>query len=44
MVHSLIDFLKCRHRYGLAMDQCLHLLCKVLWVVIATQVLGLRLI
>jgi hypothetical protein len=44
MVHSLIDFLKCRHRYGLAMDQCLHLLCKVLWVGIATQVLGLRLI
>jgi hypothetical protein len=44
MVHSLIDFCKCRRLYKLATDQFLHLLCKVVWVLIAAKVFDLRLI
>jgi hypothetical protein len=44
VVHSLIDFCKCRRIYGLATDQCLHLFCKVVWVLIATNLLDLQLI
>ena len=43
VIHSLIDISKCRRYYGLAMDQFLHLLCKVVWVVILTRLLGLPL-
>ena len=32
--HWLIDFGKCDSRYGIHVDQCLHLACKVLWVVL----------
>lgn len=33
-LHILIDYGKCRHRYGLGVDQLLHLSCKALWVVL----------
>lgn len=44
MVHSLIDFCKCRRLYRLATDQFLHLLCKGVWVLIAVKVFDLPLI
>lgn len=31
-LHALIDLGKCRHRYGLGVDQGLHLFCKILYV------------
>jgi threonine/homoserine efflux transporter RhtA len=31
-VHILIDYGKCRHRYRLGVDQLLHLVCKICWV------------
>ena len=34
LVHALIDIGKCRHVYGLGMDQLLHLSCKALWVIL----------
>lgn len=41
LVHALIDHLKCRGRYGLGMDQALHLLCKLAWAVLAARWLAL---
>jgi hypothetical protein len=32
--HALIDYGKCDGRYGLNVDQALHVLCKVLWLAI----------
>jgi len=32
LVHALIDFGKCRFRYSLFVDQCLHLCSKILWL------------
>jgi len=32
--HTLIDYGKCQHRYSIGVDQSLHLLCKVLWVLL----------
>lgn len=32
LLHLLIDYGKCRHRYGLGVDQVLHIGCKALWV------------
>ena len=36
-VHALIDLGKCRGSYNLAFDQTLHLLCKLVWVLIALR-------
>ena len=44
VIHSFIDIGKCRRYYRLAMDQSLHLLCKVVWVVILVSRLGLPLV
>ena len=41
-VHALIDFCKCRGRYGLGTDQLLHLLCKLAWAGLAATMLGLK--
>lgn len=30
-VHPLIDFGKCEGRYGMAADQGLHMVCKLVW-------------
>ena len=32
--HTLIDYGKCQHRYRIGVDQSLHLLCKLLWVLL----------
>ena len=32
--HTLIDYGKCKHRYRIGVDQSLHLLCKLLWVLL----------
>jgi hypothetical protein len=32
-LHALIDLGKCRHRFGLGVDQGLHILCKLVYVV-----------
>jgi hypothetical protein len=32
IAHILIDYGKCRHRYGLGVDQALHMGCKAVWV------------
>jgi hypothetical protein len=37
LTHCCIDIGKCRGGYRLAMDQALHLLCKVLWTGVAWQ-------
>jgi hypothetical protein len=35
LVHACIDLGKCRGCYRLNLDQTLHLLCKLLWAVLA---------
>lgn len=35
VVHALVDIGKCQGRYGLGVDQALHLLCKVVWALLA---------
>jgi hypothetical protein len=40
LLHALIDLGKCRRRYNLAVDQSLHLLCKLLWAGLAVFALG----
>lgn len=32
--HALIDYGKCKHYYRINLDQSLHLLCKLLWVLL----------
>lgn len=38
ILHVIIDFLKGEDYYGLVTDQILHLSCKVVYVVLLTQV------
>ena len=40
-VHFLVDVFKCRGRYGLGVDQALHLACKLAWVGLAMYWQGL---
>ena len=40
LLHALIDLGKCRRRYNLAVDQGLHLLCKLLWAGLAVVALA----
>jgi len=40
IVHMAIDFGKCRRCYNLAVDQGLHLLCKLVWAVLAVRLLA----
>lgn len=35
VVHSLIDLGKCRRLYRMGMDQGLHMVCKLVWVLVA---------
>lgn len=37
LAHAVIDWGKCRLRYSLALDQALHLLCKLAWVGLLSQ-------
>ena len=32
LLHAIIDWAKIRFRFTLALDQCFHLLCKLIWV------------
>jgi hypothetical protein len=36
-VHALIDLGKCRGSYNLAIDQTLHLVCKLVWLLIVLR-------
>jgi hypothetical protein len=38
--HTLIDYGKCDKRYGLAADQAMHVVCKLVYVVALSSVLG----
>lgn len=40
LLHGLIDLGKCRRRYGIGVDQLLHLLCKLIWALLAQALLG----
>ncbi len=40
VIHVVIDYAKCRHLYRIAMDQALHLFCKLIWTVLV-MTLGL---
>ena len=44
LLHSVFDFSKCRGRFGLGLNQTLHLLCKLLWALLAARLLALPLI
>jgi hypothetical protein len=37
-VHAGIDDAKCRGRIGLITDQALHLICKILWAIVAVWI------
>lgn len=39
VAHWAIDYGKCANRYGIHADQAMHLICKVLWLVIALGVI-----
>ena len=39
VIHTAIDYGKCDEKYGLNVDQSLHVACKVLWVIILFTVL-----
>ena len=38
ILHAAIDWLKCRYRFSLALDQILHLVCKLFWVSLLTVI------
>lgn len=37
IAHGTIDFLKCENKFGIHVDQFLHILCKITWALIAAQ-------
>lgn len=37
IAHALIDHLKCQKLYNLAVDQFLHLMCKLVWAILAIK-------
>jgi hypothetical protein len=39
VLHMLIDYGKCKRRYNLAVDQSLHIGCKLLWAVLAVSLM-----
>jgi len=39
VAHTVIDFGKCEHYYGVHVDQGLHLLCKIVWALIFVGVI-----
>lgn len=40
VAHWIIDFLKSDERFGVDVDQALHIACKVVWVIIATYLIS----
>lgn len=39
-VHALIDLGKCRKWYGIELDQTMHIICKLIWVLLASSSLA----
>ena len=37
VLHTVIDFCKCEHWFGLHIDQALHILCKLVYVYVIYQ-------
>ena len=37
LLHAIIDWLKIRYRFTLVLDQSLHLLCKLTWVLLLNK-------
>jgi len=37
LLHAIIDWLKIRCRFTLVLDQSLHLLCKLTWVLLLNK-------
>lgn len=40
LLHGLIDLGKCRRRFGMGVDQVLHLVCKLAWAGVALTCSG----
>ena len=38
LLHAIIDWLKIRSRFALVVDQSLHLLCKLTWVLLLIKI------
>lgn len=36
LIHMCIDYGKCAGWFGFKTDQCLHVACKVIWVILST--------
>ena len=32
VAHTIIDYLKCEGKFGMVVDQSLHMLCKLIWL------------
>lgn len=39
IIHTAIDYGKCDGRYGLNVDQALHVACKIVWVILLFTVI-----
>ena len=37
VIHGFTDWLKCENKISLHVDQAIHLICKLVWAIIATQ-------
>lgn len=40
VIHWVIDLSKCRGRFGFHTDQILHVGCKLIWAIVAVQMIG----
>ena len=38
LLHTIIDYGKCRRLYNLAADQSLHIICKLIWAILSVYV------
>lgn len=38
-IHAMTDHLKCEKRIGINFDQSIHIICKIVWFVIATEII-----
>jgi hypothetical protein len=39
LIHGATDFLKCEGKISLNTDQAIHIGCKIVWAIVATQIL-----
>jgi len=40
LIHGATDFLKCEGKISLNVDQAIHIGCKIVWAIVATQILN----